>query len=152
MLLSDEQLLNIASIIVTFEVSNFERSRDSNDEQPENMCHIFVTESVFRAAGNTMLSKDEQSENMLPISVTLEVSKFDISKTLRDEQPENMELISSTVSVLKFFGKEREVSDEQPENMKLMFVTLEASNFERSRDSRDEQLRNIQIATSRLEV
>ena len=45
-------------------MSNFDKSRVSSNEQPENMPYMLSTKLVLNEAGNTIEARDEQPENI----------------------------------------------------------------------------------------
>ena len=76
-----EQLPNIPSIFVTFEVSKDERSSEGRAEQYANMVFISVTLEVSKPE----TSRDSSAEhrvNIISMRVTFEVSKFEISSAV----------------------------------------------------------------------
>ena len=90
-------------------------------------------------------SSDEQPENIRDMSIALEVSRPDRSREESDEQPENMPGMSVVLEASRP-DRSRDLSDEQPQNMEDMLVAPEASRPDRSRDLSDEQSRNMPVA------
>ena len=83
--LKADALWNIDLIVVTAEVSHFDKSSGLNDEALKNMPVISVTEDVFQ--DEIFPLKANALSNIASIVVTAEVSQFDKSSWLNDEAP-----------------------------------------------------------------
>ena len=89
-----ELLENILPMLVTFEVSQLERSRAMGVVRPASMPPMLVTLLVFQPEIELRSVMRDKLENILPMLVTFEVSHPARElRSVREEQPENMSIM-----------------------------------------------------------
>ena len=117
-------------MIVTFEVSKFDKSIDVNLEHPWNNPAIFSSETVF-IFPNLTFSKFEQPSKIYSIFSTFEISKLDKSIEVNLLQPWNILIIFLREEV-SIFPKFTCSKFEQPKNINSISTTFEVSKMDKS--------------------
>ena len=95
------QSLTKPSIVVTFEVSQFNNSSFVIFETPLNVLDIFTMLDVFQLLILPTLVSEVQFSNILLILVTFFISHFETSRVVKDEQPLNKYCIFVTLLVFQ---------------------------------------------------
>ena len=142
--------------LVTFETSQPETSRETRDEQPENMKERLVTFETSQPERSRDF-RDEQPKNMLKRLVTFELSQPERSRDFRDEQSENMEEKSEAPETSSFDKSmllqfARSLNIPSPlETTTLSLVTTDLTRARLSYQGRDEPSHAHLLRTSPCE-